>query len=422
MSLHSGYLKEYFKGIIAKKLSAVEAMPGVSNQHEFNATSKMKEILGVDDRKFETDFLYIDDDTDDGQRITAKGYLSWYDARRNHPTRSEYRLYYSTTAVSNLASAGDSLFICIKNDDSALCIVAARDATITSQLYWLFDIKDEDGNKFVQNAELETDSGQLEFAARTILQQIGIDYKEADADDLLPPLLSLYDGQFPKTNVFSEYARSLVSDVDPVDDPDGTLTRWYDMEEKLFFLLEQHIVRERLKDGFAKGDDVDVDGFMSFSLSVQNRRKSRAGLSLENHIVALLQANNIQFAHTPITENKSKPDFLFPGIDAYRKPEFPTEYLTMLGSKSTCKDRWRQVLSEADRIERKHLLTLEAAISVNQTKEMQYNKLQLVVPKSVHPTYTLEQQSWLYTVNEFLEEVREKQHCACEFGHLILGE
>jgi hypothetical protein len=30
----------------------------------------------------------------------------------------------------------------------------------------------------------------------------------------------------------------------------------------------------------------------------------------------------------------------------------------MLGVKTTCSDRWRQVLAEADRIQLKHLLTL----------------------------------------------------------------
>lgn len=44
---------------------------------------------------------------------------------------------------------------------------------------------------------------------------------------------------------------------------------------------------------------------------------------------------------------------------------------TMLGVKSTCKDRWRQVLSEAKRIDNKHLATLEPGISENQTAEMQ---------------------------------------------------
>lgn len=81
----------------------------------------------------------------------------------------------------------------------------------------------------------------------------------------------------------------------------------------------------------------------------------------------------------------------------------------MLGVKSTCKDRWRQVLAEADRIERKHLLTLEAAISNNQTDEMQAKNLQLVLPRSLHYTYTETQQLWIMDVSSFIALVRQQQ-------------
>ena len=81
----------------------------------------------------------------------------------------------------------------------------------------------------------------------------------------------------------------------------------------------------------------------------------------------------------------------------------------MLGAKSTCKDRWRQVLAEADRIEKKHLLTLEAAISTYQTDEMADKNLQLVIPKSIHKTYSEKQQTWLYSVSDLLSELRSKQ-------------
>ena len=158
-----------------------------------------------------------------------------------------------------------------------------------------------------------------------------------------------------------------------------------------------------------QGEDVDVDAFIQFSLSVQNRRKSRAGLSLENHIEALLKEQKIIYSHTPVTEDKSKPDFIFPNIEAYRDTTYPRMKLTMLGAKSTCKDRWRQVLSEAKEIEHKHLLTLESAISENQTNEMINKKLQLVLPLPIHETYTLKQRAWLYSVKMFLEEVKEKQ-------------
>jgi EcoRII C terminal len=81
----------------------------------------------------------------------------------------------------------------------------------------------------------------------------------------------------------------------------------------------------------------------------------------------------------------------------------------MLGVKSTCKDRWRQVLAEADRIEHKHLLTLEAAISGNQTDEMQTKNLQLVLPRRLHESYSEAQRLWLMDVSSFIALVQEQQ-------------
>ena len=82
----------------------------------------------------------------------------------------------------------------------------------------------------------------------------------------------------------------------------------------------------------------------------------------------------------------------------------------MLGAKSTLKDRWRQVLSEAERIEAKHLLTLEPGISENQTTEMQAKKLQLVVPRSLHATFRPPQQAWLMDLSGFLKVVKARQN------------
>ena len=81
----------------------------------------------------------------------------------------------------------------------------------------------------------------------------------------------------------------------------------------------------------------------------------------------------------------------------------------MLGAKSTLKDRWRQVLSEAERIEAKHLLTLEPGISENQTTEMRAKNLQLVVPRSLHATFRVSQQTWLMDLNGFIEVVKLRE-------------
>jgi tRNA(His) 5'-end guanylyltransferase len=218
-------------------------------------------------------------------------------------------------------------------------------------------------------------------------------------------MLRRFHGTFPTTKIFSAYARSTLSQLSPRDGQDDVLMAWMEREEILFRTLEKHLIGERLSNGF----DGDVDGFLSFSLSVQNRRKSRAGLALENHLEMMFQECGIRYSRTPITENKAKPDFIFPGAEEYHDPSCDETLLTMLGVKSSCKDRWRQVLSEADRIDKKHLLTLEAAISINQTEEMQTKHLQLVVPKSLHKTYRDQQRSWLMNVEDFTKLVMEKQ-------------
>ncbi len=81
----------------------------------------------------------------------------------------------------------------------------------------------------------------------------------------------------------------------------------------------------------------------------------------------------------------------------------------MLGAKTTCKDRWRQVLAEAERISRKHLFTLEGGISEAQTAEMQANNLQLVVPQELISSFTERQQGWLMNLSSFIELVRKRQ-------------
>lgn len=88
--------------------------------------------------------------------------------------------------------------------------------------------------------------------------------------------------------------------------------------------------------------------------------------------------------------------------------KFPDEMLMMLGAKTTCKDRWRQILNEANRIPRKHLLTLQQGVSKNQMDEMQTENITLVVPKPLHKMYPNEYQHRLWTLTQFIEFVKEK--------------
>lgn len=396
--MKNGYLSQYFIGVIAKQLSAVEANLDKSNQHEFNGIASMKKLLGTKRQKFDTTFMFLDDEI---SPVIDNGFLTWYDARENHPTRSEYRLFFPTTNVSKLASVGDILFIALKPDNTILVLIAPNNSTIASQLIWLFGV--DISESFSISGNFDSEDKKLEYASKYILEQIGITIEEQKTA-YLDEMLDLFSGKFPTTKEFSSYARSTLNEVSALDNPDSVLLSWLNREEELFRTLEKHIIQTKLTTGFK-----DVDEFISYSLSVQNRRKSRVGQSLENHFEEILKSRNIQYDRTKITENKSKPDFIFPSIVQYHDINFPTEKLTMLGAKSTCKDRWRQVLAEADRIEYKHLLTLEAAISTNQTNEMIQKNLQLVIPKPIHKTYTPIQQEWLMDVNTFISMLQEKQ-------------
>lgn len=401
-----GYLNQYFSGVAAKKLSSVEMDSGRSNQHEFNGSKALKELFGTGLKtEYTAIFLYLTDD----ENVRAEGKLTWYDSRANHPIRSEWRMYYPSSEVTEQASPGDSLFICKKVDNTLLVIIAAGDSIIESQLYWLFDIQSSADNKFEVQSAFRTETAGTDFVIKMILDELGIESRDALAEQYYEPMLERFHGEFPKTKEFSEFARSTVQDTDSVEEPDDALIKWFNREWDLFKLMEKYQIEKNLRQMMEAGNGIDVQKYIAYSLSVQNRRKSRAGYSLENHISKILEDNHITYSRTPVTENKARPDFIFPGIDCYNNLAYPVEYLTMLGAKSTCKDRWRQVLSEAERIDIKHLLTLEAAISENQIIEMKARNLQLVVPLSIHSTYSKENQNWLYSVKQFIAEVKEKQ-------------
>lgn len=298
-----------------------------------------------------------------------------------------------------------------KRRDSGLMVIVAEGASsIARQIEWLFGFSDLAQPGLSVKAELGTERDRIEFASRVILESMGIEVEVAE-ESFLDEMLKRFGGKFPTTKDFSAYARSTLKDVSAKDDADKVLMAWMEREEILFRTLERHLIADRLSSGFGatKDEPVDVDGFLAFSLSVQNRRKSRVGLALENHLELVFQENGIRYSRTRATENKSKPDFLFPGHKEYHDVLFDPANLTMLGVKSTCKDRWRQVLAEADRVEEKHLLTLEASISTSQTDEMRAKKLQLVLPTALHPSYTQEQQAWLMSLGDFTEVVRLKQ-------------
>jgi len=402
--MRRGMLSDLFVGVVSKRLTLVETITPESNQHEFQGTRTFRRLLGDEDRRqIATRFLSI---SGEQEAFSEDGFLSWSNVRKGKPRAAEYHLYYSTNAVTEMMQPGDRLFVALQSDGSLLAIVTSS-TTVESQLFWLFGIQEQEEFAFSYQ-EIGEGSAELDFAARYILEELGIEPEEPEANQI-DTLIEPFGLIFPKTGEFSLLARNSLPQVSALEDPDRALIAWLEREEQMFRRLERRIVAERIGGGFQSTNGADVDGFLSFSLSVQNRRKSRAGQALEHHLQAIFNAHSVDHVRGAETENRNKPDFLFPGQVAYRDQGFPASRLTMLGAKSTLKDRWRQVLSEAVRIPEKHLLTLEPAISENQTSEMQSKNLQLVVPRSLIPTFRPLQQEWLMTLSSFLELVKSRQ-------------
>lgn len=183
--------------------------------------------------------------------------------------------------------------------------------------------------------------------------------------------------------------------------PDRRLLARRDCEYEVFRSLEELALLPRVKEGFRS-----VDTFVRFANEVTNRRKSRAGRSLELQAKAIFDEEGLPFAWAQPTEAKKVPDFIFPSIERYHDPSWSRDRLRMLAAKTTCKDRWRQILDEAARVDRKHLLTLQRGVSLPQFRQMTASGVILVVPTPLHRDYPAEVRGGLVSLERFIGETK----------------
>ncbi len=171
-------------------------------------------------------------------------------------------------------------------------------------------------------------------------------------------------------------------------------------EFEMFRSIEQAIVLPQVRQGFPT-----VDAFIDYSNTVINRRKSRSGRSLELHLAEIFREEGASFSHGDVSEGNKRPDFLFPSAEAYRAGKQP---LFMLAAKTTCKDRWRQILNEADRVPIKHLLTLQEGVSTAQFAEMSAAGVRLVVPAALQKFFPQAIRPSLISLADFIGAAKEK--------------
>ncbi len=185
--------------------------------------------------------------------------------------------------------------------------------------------------------------------------------------------------------------------------PDRKVIRSREDELNLFLDIEKKHILPIISAGFGS-----VADFIDFSNSVLNRRKSRSGKSLELHLERIFQEEGLtHFGVQCVTEGKKKPDFLFPGCKEYKDLSYPANKLRSLAVKTTLKDRWRQVLNEADRITEIYLFTLQRGVSPSQFQEMEKEGVVLVVPKGLHESYPDSIRPKLLSLSEFIDETKK---------------
>lgn len=186
--------------------------------------------------------------------------------------------------------------------------------------------------------------------------------------------------------------------------PDKEILNWLNAEFQLFKVIENDRYNSRIQTPFKT-----VEELVETANTILNRRKSRAGKSLEHHLSEIFKTFEIAFATQATTEDNKKPDFLFPNVEAYNNINFNSKKLVVLASKTTCKDRWRQILNEADRVKTKHLFTLQQGISKNQLEEMYKYNVCLVVPKPYLTSFPADFRERILTLDSFVKHIEQTQ-------------
>lgn len=303
-------------------------------------------------------------------------------------TRNEYRITNFGRNFPFLeAEYTGALFILVKVDkDEYLGYVLNTDKDIEMFLE-AFCMSPTETNKLIDTGSIKSEKHE-QIIVQKFINDLEVDFPSSEV--MSAAAREIYD----KVYNHAEYIQS---------NPDKRIIEWTDMEYYLFRQLEYSRYGKSINAGFTT-----VDEFIKMANIVLNRRKSRAGKSLENHLAAIFDGNRLEYSAQAVTEGNKKPDFIFPSKEAYHDIKFSADKLVSLAAKTTCKDRWRQILNEADRLKGKpkYLFTLQQGISSAQMDEMHEENVVLVVPQPYIKTYPADRQNRIMTLLQFIQYLK----------------
>lgn len=316
-------------------------------------------------------------------RVT-ESVLTWY----GKGTRSEYRLtrFGKDFPYLNEGVVGDLLVLIATSADGALAYVLDFDDDIE-------EIQGALGVDVVGEWGLFRDGAPLQ---------------QENEDACVERLIRLFAADFeafPDNAVFSGATREILAtclkEFSKLS-PDKALLKAYSLEYEVFQAVERQVCGNEVSGRLFR----DIDDFLKVASSIMNRRKSRAGRSLENHVETILTNAGVPHEMRPNLGPDGTPDVIIPSALAYFTDEYPVERILILGLKTTCKDRWRQVTQEAPRVPQKHLLTLQRGVTEKQLAQMASAHVSLIVPQPLHEYYPEANPVQLMTVENFITIAR----------------
>lgn len=360
---------------------AHQAGPYMPRQFMFEV---FPEIERPNDNNPDVNFdLYLDSHADRHQARAV-----WY----NQKTRNEVRI----TRLGGFSSA-----LLDPESTGALavfCFSASREGAGLECRAWVCSTPEED---VILDMVGWVEPGTFRFAGRPGYA----DYAKGSRDCRLDP------DDIPKDwlDVFPKAGELLnkVIELRPLDTlgADERLIRRRDCEYEMFQSVEEAVTLPVVRHGFPT-----MDSFIAFAQTTLQRRRVRSGRSLELHTRQIFLEEGLQehrdFVHGAESESGNRPDFLFPSKACYDDPGYPADRLRMLAVKTTCRDRWRQVVAEASRIPTKHLLTLQQGVSEGQFAQMKSAGVHLVVPSALGASYPSSLRPELTTLESFIGDIR----------------
>jgi hypothetical protein len=174
-----------------------------------------------------------------------------------------------------------------------------------------------------------------------------------------------------------EIANVLLSSLDEVSIKVSFSQLVGEMQDEIYLKYKQaqrQVGQQILDDHISQRGSISYDALDSFFLSISQSRKSRAGGVFEYIIQELFRRLSYP-AEAQVEIDGAKPDFVLPSAEYFREKPLDSLIFT---AKRTLRERWRQVVTEANKGYGYFLATIDEKISANQIAKASENKIYIV--------------------------------------------